>query len=341
MVYRTFWAILLAAFGGGSAWAQSAPPIVSGGMGFFSSTDGVSTFFQPVIAPVAVVPLGNRWLLEARADLREVIRQNPGTGDYEGRFSGTLEYLQIDYNVSSKLTLTAGRFLTPFGIYNERLTPIWIRNLQDAPLIFPIGTRTTGSSVGGMARGALISRAAYELNYAAYFSSSSGVTQFQSGRAAGGRVGIFLPATRLEFGVSYQRFLQDEHMNSVGAHFSWQPYSVPLDVRAEYAHSLRGQGYWIEAAYRFSGSRGPDSWLGRLQCVARVQQFYRLEQGPGDLLPSVDTQRADFGLNYFLPHEVRLNASYGRRFSDQGNRNLWNVGLTYRFLWPLWPGRTK
>jgi hypothetical protein len=341
MIYRIFWAILLATSSASGVSAQSAPPIVSGAMGFLSTTNGGSTFFQPVIAPVAVVPLGNRWLIETRADLRWFIQRRQGTGPYQGQFFPTLEYLQIEYNVNSRFTLVAGRFLTPFGVYNERFTPIWIRNFQEAPIIFPIGTRTTGSSLGGMARGALISRKSFELNYAIYFSAASRAKQFRSGRAAGGRVGVFFPDARLELGASYQRFLQDERMNSVGAHFAWQPYSVPLDVRAEYAHSRRGQGYWIEAAYRFSRFRGPDSWLGRLQTVARLQQFYRLKLGPGDSLPGVDTQKADFGLNYYLPHEVRLNASYGRRFSSQGNRNIWQVGLTYRFLWPLWPGGTK
>jgi hypothetical protein len=32
-----------------------------------------------------------------------------------------------------------------------------------------------------------------------------------------------------------------------------------------------------------------------------------------------------------------LNGSYGRQFSSLGNSNVWNVQVTYRFLFPLIP----
>ena len=40
-----------------------------------------------------------------------------------------------------------------------------------------------------------------------------------------------------------------------------------------------------------------------------------------------------------FPHDVRLNSSYSREFSETGNANIWNVSLTYRFFLPLWRGR--
>jgi hypothetical protein len=192
-----------------------------------------------------------------------------------------------------------------------------------------------------MVRGLLISNKDWQLNYTAYFSTLSTVNQFQSGRAAGGRAGVFFPKARLEVGASYQRLLQNQHINSVGAHFSWQPYNTPLDLKAEYAHSPNGQGYWLEAGYRFSRFRGDDSWLGRLQAIGRVQQFKRGTFSPIDALPGADTNQVDFGLNYYLPHNLRLNSSYGRQFSSLGNSNIWNFEVTYRFLFPLIPGGAK
>jgi hypothetical protein len=316
--------------------AQNAP-LISGAAGFVSSTDGGQTFLQPVIAPVAVLPIGEHLLVESRADLRGFYQRRDGNGPYVGTFIATLEYLQLDYTASSWLTVSAGRYLTPFGIYNERLTPIWIRDFQDAPLLFPLGTRTTGSSDGAMARGILVSAPLWNLTYASYFSSSSNAEQFQSGRAAGARASIFVPGKRLEVGASYQRFLQGTHLNSIGAHMEWQPWRVPVDTRAEYAHSPSGYGYWIEAAYRLPQS-GSSGWLSRLQPVFRMQQFVRNRQISGDSLPTTDTQRADFGLNYYLPHEVRLNTSYSRQFTALGDRNVWNVAATYRFLLPVNPG---
>jgi hypothetical protein len=173
-------------------------PLISGAAAFLSTTNGGVTFIQPVIVPVAAVPIGSRFLIESRADLRGFIAPTNGNGPYEGQFFATLEYLQLDVLVNSKLTITAGRFLTPFQTYNERLTPLWIRNFPDIPLIYPIGTRTTGSSNGGMLRGALVSKPGWQLNYAAYFSANCTVEQFQAGRSTGFRSGSFYPqqATR-------------------------------------------------------------------------------------------------------------------------------------------------
>jgi len=320
---------------------QTPVPILSGGIGLLGSRDAGFTAWQPVVAPVLTAPLGDRWLIESRADLRGFISRTNGTGPYEGQFFATLEYAQIDYNAASWLTITAGRFLTPFNIYNERLTAIWIPNFQQAPIIFPIGTRTTAESNGGMVRGALIARSNYELNYTAYVSASTNINELESGRAAGGRAGIFFPNARFEAGLSYQRLRQDQHMNSVGTYVSWEPNSVPLEIKSEYAHSPRGQGYWIEPAYRFATSKHQQSDLGRLQLAVRVQQFFRLQPGVGDSLPALDVHRVDFGANYFLPYDIKLNASYGRRFTARGDSNIVNFGITYRFMFPLLPGGSQ
>ena len=326
--------------------AQSDVPVISGGVGFLGTSQGGITFFQPTIAPVVALPIGDHVLIEGRATFEEFIaKQNGETGPYHGHFFDTADYLQLDYSVNSRLTLVFGRFLTPFNIYDERLSPIWIHNLQDVPIIFVIGTRTGGSNDGVMARGALLARDSYEVNYTVYYSASNlannAETHFGSARAAGGRAGVFFPRKRLELGGSYQRYMQDTHMNVSGAYVSWQPYSAPLDVKGEYAHSLSGEGYWLEAAYRLSRFGGPDSAIGLLSPVARVQQFFRNQQVPGDLLPSVNTQQVDFGLNYYLPHEIRLSGSYGREFSSLRNENVWNFAVTYRFLFPAWPGGSR
>lgn len=336
MAYRILWATLLILSSGFRVWAQSNAPIISGGVAFLSTTEGGATAMQPVIAPVLAMPLGDRWLVESRVDLRGFVSRARGTsGPYQAQFFGTVEYLQVDYNAASQVTITAGRFLTPFGIFNERLSAVWINKFpQDAPLIGAIGT-TGGYSDGFMARGALISRNNYQVSYTAYFSTLSNVKKFESERSAGGRVGIFFPHARLQVGASYQRSLQDVRENSEGVDLSWQPSRVPLELQGEWAHSPSGQGYWLQAAYRLSRLRGADSALGRLEPVFRMQQFYRSELIPGDSLPRIDTQRADFGLNYYLRHEVRLNTNYARQFSPRSNTNSWNFGITYRFLWPL------
>jgi hypothetical protein len=322
--------------------AQSDVPILSGALAFSSATTGGATTIQPIFLPVLVAPIGDHWLIESRADLQGFFARENGTrGPYNGQFFATLEYAQLDYIANSHLTITVGRFLTPFNIYNERFSAVWIANLQDSPVIFPIGTRTSSSSNGGMVRGVAIERPNWVVNYTAYFSASTTTENLQAGRAAGGRGGLFLPRIGVEFGASYQRFLQDRHYNVSGVYWNWQPPQTPLDVRGEYAHSLGGQGYWLEGAMRIARDRTTTSWLGRLQPVARVQQYFKGTPTPQDILPRADVNQFDFGLNYYLPHEVRLNASYGREYSSVGDANIWNLQVTYRFLFPAWPGEHK
>jgi hypothetical protein len=342
MVRRVLWVFALALFGLTGANAQSDVPILSGGAGFLGTTQGGASFYQPVIAPVLAVPLGEHWLIESRADLRGFVsRENGTTGPYQWQSFETLEYLQLDYIANSHLTITAGRFLTPFGIYTERITPIWISKLQNAPIIAGIGIGTEYSD-GFMVRGALISNPRYAVNYTAYFSTLSTVSKFESQRQTGGRVGVFFPSTRLEVGTSYERTLQNQHSNSFGLDVSWIPRRLPLDIKGEWAHSLGGYGYWIQAAYRLSQLGGADSAVGRLEPVFRMQQFFRTQQVAGDFLPSTNVTGPEFGLNYYLPHEIRLNGSYGRQFISQStNINVWEFGITYRFLFPLWPGESK
>jgi hypothetical protein len=320
------------------ATAQDTP-IVSGGVGFVTSTNGGNTTYIPLIEPVLAAPLGQHVLVEGRASLLELFfpKGSGQSGYTHSSFLG-LTYLQADILASSHLTFVAGEFLTPFGTYNERLTPLWIGNFQDAPLIFPIGTMSSGSSVGGMVRGSAVSNQRISVDYAAYFSAASTNEQFAAQRASGGRSSLYLPEAGLEVGASYGRLLQGAQADAFGAHLWWEPIDSPFRLRTEYAHAPHSQGYWAEADYRLSRF-GRESMIGRLEPIFRMQQTFRTSPDPRDGLPSVDTERADFGLDYHLVHEVRINTSYSRQFSSTGNRNLWETGIVYRFLFPTWKGK--
>jgi hypothetical protein len=86
---------------------------------------------------------------------------------------------------------------------------------------------------------------------------------------------------------------------------------------------------------------GRDSFLGRIEPLFRLQQSFRNSPGSGDGLPSVDTKIADFGMDYNLPHEIRLKTSYSRKFAKGADGNIWGLSLTYRFLFPAWPGKAQ
>lgn len=331
--------VALCLFTTAALYGQASPdvPLISGGIGIFSSTNEGFTFIQPVIAPVLEFPIRKQLLIESRADIRGLFQQTNNTGPYNGTFTAVPEYLQLDYLANRHLTVVAGRFLTPFGTYNERLTAIWIRNLQDTPLSFGIGTRTSGSSNGVMLRSSLYSNAKVNIDAIGYFSASVNSGLFQAGRVAGDRVDVYLPTARLEVGTSYQRFLQDAHSNSFAAHAWWMPQHIALQIRSEFDHGAHAQGYWMEAAYPLSQFGGQDSWIARFEPIFRMQQTFRNSPGSGDGLPAADTKEADFGLDYHFPHEVRLNTSYARSFST-ANGNIWDISLTYRFLIPTWRG---
>jgi hypothetical protein len=56
---------------------------------------------------------------------------------------------------------------------------------------------------------------------------------------------------------------------------------------------------------------------------------------PSDSLPSVNTKQFEFGLNYYFIDGLKTTSSYGRQFSADGNKNVWTLGLTYRYVLPL------
>lgn len=317
-------------------------PLISGGVGFLTSTKGGNTTYTPTVIPVLEAPIGNHLLVESRASLLETFFPQGGGKGYDSVHFAALSYLQADYVATSHITAVAGYFLTPFGTYNERLSPIWIGNFQDGPLILSLGTYTSAST-GGMLRGNALSKAKVSIDYAAYFSAHSSAVgtndQFVSSRSSGGKVDVYFPEARLEVGASYGRLLEGKQNNTYGTHVWWQPASEPLRIRSEYAHGAHSQGYWVEADYRLSKFNGADSLIGRLEPVFRMQQTFRNSPDATDGLPSADTQRAEFGLDYNLPHEVRILTSYGRQFSSTGNRNIWQTGIVYRFLFPTWKGK--
>ncbi|HEY6490657.1 MAG TPA: hypothetical protein VIY99_16140 [Terracidiphilus sp.] len=321
------------------ACAQDTP-LISGGIAFFTDTNGGNTTYFPVLAPTLSAPLGSHILVESRATILETFF--PKGGDRVGYTSSPflgIDYLQGDFLVSPHLTVVAGEFLTPFATYNERLSPIWIGNFEQGPIIYPLGTMNTGMSVGGMLRGSAVSMPKYSIDYAAYFSARSDHQQFNSERSSGGRGDIFFPGPGLEIGASYGRSLQGTHQNYSGFHVWLTPPNSPFKLRSEYAHGPHAQGYWAEADYRLSHFGGEDTFVGRIEPLFRMQQTFRNSPDSGDFLPAADTRQADFGLNYHLPHEVRIQTSYSREFAATGNRNIWTTGIVYRFLFPTWKGK--
>ena len=322
---------------GQSADDEKPMPILTGTAGTFSFVTAGQQQLDAQINPVLLLPLGDHWLVEARAEFQGAFQRPTGGGPYGGRVSKNLDYAQADYIANPRLTVTLGRFLTPFGIFNERLYPIWIRSLQQDPLILPFSAE---SSDGMMLRGGFPANAKANLNYAVYVSAvSSAHNNLTSQRNVGGRVGLFLPGPRVEVGASWQKLLQDARANAFGFHFAWQPPRVPLNVHSEYARTNLGSGYWVDGAYRLSQVRFWQKAMRRTEFAGRVEQFFSGSITPDQAaalgLPSANTREGEAGINYYVQDGLKVLGSYGRQFSSAGNLNLWSVGVAYRFLIPL------
>jgi len=313
-----------------------AVPILTGSTAYFTKVLGGQIQDAPSVSPLLLIPVGDKWLLEGKGSYSETFSKDPDDTYYENKASYGLAYAQADY-ITKYVTFTAGRFITPFNIYGERLAPNWVRNLQLTPLSVPV---TSGSALGGMVHGGIPGTEKINLNYAFYFSANNTHHLLATDRSTGGRIGFFLPGPRLELGASFQQVLQADRPHSSGLFFVWQPNRAPLAVRSEYVRSsgFKGSGYWIESAYRLSQI----SYLRKLELIGRAQQFFADPKLTAKQVAKLgafgkDAQQGDFGLNYYFRTDVRASASYSRQFIQGHNANLWTVGMTWRFLMPLAP----
>jgi hypothetical protein len=308
--------------------SESPIPLITGDLSFQSTFEPGTRMIMPEFDPVVLVPLGRKFLIESEFDMSMNLTRDQGVWGPAVVDHG-VEYLQLDYVLNPKLTVVVGRFLTPFGIYRERLHPMWIRDLADEPIIFSMNNN---SSNGAMLRGTTQVTSGMNVTYAAYYSTPSNNSQFFADRRAGGRASLFFPNKRVEVGVSYSKVLNQGY-NMVGADLTWTLKKIPFDVRSEVIHSATlGSGYWVEGAYRLN-KLGTNAFLRNSELAVRGEQ-YRVPKVTQTLitdLPTENTTRTTFGWNYYLHNGVRFDAAYGRNFADGANHNTWTVGLTYRF----------
>lgn len=315
-------------------------PVISGGLGYIYNVNAGTPSLLPQINPVLTLPLGSHFLVESRSDFTGFFQRSDGTsGPYTGKVFKSVDYAQVDWLANSHVIPVFGRYILPFGLYPERLVPLWIANFQDTPIDYAVGTRTSGSGDGGMLRGVIAQTNNISAQYSAYFSAHSNTNELQSARTTGADGSVYFENQHVEVGGSYQRFLEGHHINNGGIYVAWQPPKTTLDVKAEYDRNFNGNGYWIEPAYRLSQIPVANSFFRNLDFVTRIQQFRPLNGG-GNGLPTLSTERVDVGLNYyFRDNNWRVITDYGRLFNSQQDHNVWNVGFTYRFLFPLWRGR--
>jgi len=314
-------------------------PVISGAAGFVDSVNGGTTTLLPAIDPVLLLPIGSHVLGEAKGDFVGVFSRRNGNGDFTGQVFSALDYAQLDWLANTHAMVVGGKYIVPFGLVSERVVPIWIDAFQNLPISFSVGTQTSGFGVGGELRGVATQNDTFSVQYAAYYSAHSGVDQFTSSHTIGFDASAYFPTHRIEVGTSYNRFQDDpKHVNNEAAYFVWQPTQLPLDIKAEWDHGYYGQGYWIQAAYVLSQIPVANRFFRNVELAGRMQQAFP-DHGGGHGIPGIQTERPGVALNYYIRDNWRIVSSYERNFTSTKDANLWTIGFTYRFVWPLWPGR--
>jgi hypothetical protein len=326
----------------------------------FQNRKGAGTFAFEEYTPFLLIQLNKRILLSAE------------TAFSQGGVS--LGQAQLDFFINDWLTADIGYFLTPIGFWSERLDPRWINKLPDIPLVMrqviPDGLTTTGLQFRG-AR--YLFRSPFKLEYSAYMTNGLGVpgmgqaadwadlsaltgttSGVNSAMAYGGRIGLWVPAYGINFGIS--EFVNAPYSKTSGAVVSvWDPYfnyhRGNWDIRFEYGqnfertkpfigNNINRTGLYTQVAYR--NYQSLHKHLQRLEYVFRYSEahFRGIDQAKLDPTTFSAPQNAPLnrnqytlGMNYyfypsaFLKIAYEINSEVHRSLRD----NVFMMQLTTNF----------
>src|SRR5437588_1133633 len=68
--------------GAQSSYLERPVPLLTGNAGYFTNVAGGQNELNVQINPVLLVPLGDRWLVESRAEFEGKFQRPPGGGSY-------------------------------------------------------------------------------------------------------------------------------------------------------------------------------------------------------------------------------------------------------------------
>jgi hypothetical protein len=315
-------------------------------------------FETPDFAPYFLVRLNDCFLLEANIDIN-----NAGVSVAEA---------QVDCFVTDWLTVVVGRFITPIGFFNERLNHEWINKLPDVPLMFRQVSPLVNTD-GVQLRGAFYPTSLpVKVEYSIYggngFQLTSapttvgGVADLEAitggpdeidARAAGGRLGLWLPEWGITGGIS--GFVNGRY--SPGASDQFNLWQVDFgfsrgnwDARLEFAdlyqqaasyigNSIRRTGMYAQLAYR-----PRDCEIAVLQNTEVVFRYSRARFSgidPTQLDPTafatpvdvpVDRDQYTFGVNYYFYPSMVFKLAYEINV-ERGGADLHDNVFLAQFAW--------
>lgn len=263
----------------------------------------------------------------------------------DGTTSVAMEYVDLNYFVNDSLTLVAGQFLSPVGQFQERLHPTWINKLPNAPAGFGHGGVQPLSDVGVQARGGVpLGGAIFGYALAVGNGPQGGHhgpelegfnADNNSNKALSGRFGIFLPASQLEFGVSFLSAevpgeeadagaVTDGDLDLWGVDAAYT--RAPWEFRAEYLDSSLSEHLGRAAHGDPSTSTLPETnweaWyvqgarqFGKWEPVLRYSDYSADGYGPWT---EETRSEGTVGLNYLLAPSAILKTAYQSVSPDEG-----------------------
>ncbi len=323
--------------------------VVTGyGFGSFTDAENADSNFTAGFNPIFLYQMNDRILFEGELELELE----------DGVTATALEYADVSYIVNDYITLGAGKFLSPFGIFRERLHPKWINKLPDQPLGYKSGASRLAPStqIGAQVRGGVpLPIGESKMGYTFYLSNgptvqtganNAGQLSFtntndnNNNKAFGGRVGI-LPIPELEVGYSWQ-------MSRVGASGSAYDKIDALlqEVDLSYvrdselirgAIDLRSEWIWSDvdpvnygtggafknrrsARYLQAAYRPSKLDLPIAKDLEGVFRFDQIEH-PSHAPTLTDQKRYTWGLNYRLNPSTVVKAAYQKDDQDSTGSN--------------------
>ena len=243
---------------------------------------------------------------------------------HEGGTHFDLGYASIGYFVNDWLTLVGGKFLSPFGTFNERFHPSWINKLPSAPLGFGHGGATPTNELGIQARGGLQSGKS-KLYYAVYFSNGP---VLEDGKGNPENAGALI----------YSNFRDNNANKAIGGRVGFLPFSnssLEIGVSGQYAGKTGDLGtehenvsallYALDLSYNkdFSSIKGDIRFVGQYSSVNIGDAYY--------LNDSMDVAMGGDSLYTFNNQSTIYYAQLSYRPSKSGKELIRNLEFVVRY----------
>jgi hypothetical protein len=316
--------------------------------------DGGESTFSAAVVPLILWKINDRLLFETEFELG--LNNVDGTTETEV----VLEYADLQYLVNDYVVVGAGKFLSQFGLFSERLHPSWINKLPNSPLIRGHDGLAPFTSVGAYVRGA-VPIGAQRINYVFYVTNGPSLVDatedvedfggldfeaISENKAVGGRIG-YLPDPKLEFGFSmmYGEANSDGGLGAnttiLGFDASYILDTAPglFDFRFEYIYSMvdrvtfdaggslgvgplqfNNNRQGLYAQIAFRPIHAKSEILKKFEVVSR----YDYMSVPVEAPEGGDQKRWTFGVNYWLnPNTVFKVSIDDTRFD--GERATQNI----------------